>query len=323
MRSSVILSLALCATPALTWAEVPKVVTNMPVVQSLAAQVMGTLGRPDVLLDRGADPHSYQMKPSQARALQNADLLLWVGPEMTPWLQRAIEAAGNVHQIALLHSQGTHQQNFIDDDDDDAHDHDHDHGAETHDEDHEPAHEHDADGHSHEGLDPHAWLDPHNAENWVDIIAGALSKADPANAATYAANAKAAQARIETLDQDLQILLAPVQDHPFIVYHAAYGYFAQHYGLADQGSVAFGDATDPGAAHLSELRTDLNQKNVICAFPESGHDPRPMERLIDGTQVRLGKALDPEGLALASGPDLYDTLMRDIGGNLADCLNGQ
>ncbi|HEY0276441.1 MAG TPA: zinc ABC transporter substrate-binding protein [Paenirhodobacter sp.] len=308
MHKPVLLSLALGALPVLALAEVPKVVTDMPVVQSLAAQVMGDLGTPTVLMDRGANPHSYQMKPSQARALQQADLLLWVGPEMTPWLARSVEAAGQVPQIALLHSDGTHQQNFIDDDDDEDHDHE--------------AHA-DADGHSHEGLDPHAWLDPHNAENWVAVIAAALAKTDPDHAATYAANADAARAQIQALDRDLRAQLAPVQDHPFVVYHAAYGYFAGHYGLKDQGSVAFGDAADPGAAHLSELRADLAKKAIVCAFPEAGHDARPMERLIEGTPVRLGQPLDPEGMQAAPGTGLYQALMRDIGRNLADCLGAK
>lgn len=305
MRDTVLLSLALSALPALAMAEVPKVVTDMPVVQSLAAQVMGDLGTPKVLLDQGANPHSYQMKPSQARALQEAGLLFWIGPEMTPWLTRAIDAAGGkLPQIALLHSDGTHPQSYVDDDDDEDGHEDHDH----------------ADGHSHEGLDPHAWLDPHNAENWVSVIAAALAKADPENAATYEANAKAAQERIDTLDKDLRAELTPVKDRPFVVYHAAYGYFAAHYGLQDEGSVAFGDATDPGAAHISALRADLKAKGVVCAFPEASHDPRPMQRLIEGTEVRLGQPLDPEGTQITPGPDLYDTLMRTIGGNLSGCL---
>ena len=77
MRLPLILSVALLATPAL--ADVPKVMTDLPVVHSLTAQVMGDLGTPDILLDKGADPHHFQLKPSQARALSQADLVLWIG----------------------------------------------------------------------------------------------------------------------------------------------------------------------------------------------------------------------------------------------------
>lgn len=287
-------------------AEVPKVVTDIPATQSLVAQVMGSLGTPGILLGKGASPHSYQMRPSEARALDQADLVIWLGPEMTPWLERAIEATGKDRpQIALLHAEGTHSREFAgdgDEDEEDAHAHDH--------------------GEAHDGkfLDPHAWLDPKNAEVWLGLIAARLSGIDPANAATYSENAAQAKAKIAALDARIGAKLAPVAQKPFVVYHDAYGYFADHYGLADAGSVSPGDATDPGAAHLAELRAELASKNVVCAFTEAGHDPRPMERLIEGTAVRLGGQLDPEGTAMERGPELYETTLETLGDTIAECL---
>ena len=181
----------LAALPAA--AEVPRVVTDLPAVQSLAAQVMGDLGTPEILLAQGADAHHYQMKPSQAAALQDAGLILWVGPEMTPWLERARAAmAPEAPSLALLDAEGTFRRSFA------AGAHDHDHEAEA-----EAAGE---DDHDHEGVDPHAWLDPQNGQVWLGLIAAELGRLDPENAATYAANAAAAQARLADLDAVLRRL---------------------------------------------------------------------------------------------------------------------
>lgn len=290
--------------PGTVLAEVPKVVTDIPPVQALVAQVMGDLGTPAILLEQGGNAHSYQLKPSQARALQGADLVIWVGPELTPWLGRAIEGVSlGGTQLELIEVPGTHTQSFA------AADHDHDG------EDHA-----DADGHNHEGLDPHAWLDPANAVAWLGVIAEALSAADPEHAATYAANAKAAQADVQALDARLQAQLAPVVDRPFVVMHAAYGYFASHYGLSVAGAVAMGDAADPGAAHLAELRADLAAKAVVCAFPEAQHDPRQIDLLLEGTAVKRGGALDPSGTALPYGPGNYTALMQGLADTLVACL---
>ena len=80
------------ALPAL--AEVPKVVTDIHPVHALVAQVMGDLGTPDLLLERGASEHDFQLRPSQAASLADADLVVWIGPELTPWLNRALDGIG-------------------------------------------------------------------------------------------------------------------------------------------------------------------------------------------------------------------------------------
>ncbi|MBZ4021893.1 zinc ABC transporter substrate-binding protein [Rhodobacter sp. TJ_12] len=322
MNKTLIPALALLPLPAL--AEVPQVVTDIPAVHALTAQVMGDLGRPAVLLEQGASAHHYQLKPSQAATLQEADLVFWVGPELTPWLERAIDGlALGSKPVELLGAPGTHLQDFdgheIHHDAEDGHDDD-DHAAHEHaEEDHAAAADDDHD-HVHEGMDPHAWLTPENAETWLGVIAQELAATDPDHAATYAANAAAAQDAVRALDTKLQAMLAPVAGKPFVTFHAAYGYFTAHYGLDVVGAVNLGDASAPGAAHLSALRADLAQKNVVCAFPEAQHDPKQIDILLDGTSVKRGAVLDPSGSALDYGPGLYTALMTDLATALVDCL---
>ncbi|KFE36940.1 zinc ABC transporter substrate-binding protein [Thioclava atlantica] len=309
MRLSLALILSALALPNLAQAEVPKVLTDIPPVQSLAAQVMGDLGTPEILLDQGADPHEFQLRPSKARALQDASVTFWVGPELEPWLARALEGIGTKGQaVELLEAPGTHPRQFG--------------AADAHDEaagGHADGH---GDEHDHAGTDPHAWLDPSNAQAWLGAIAETLAKADPEHAATYRANAEAAKARIAAMDGELRAKLAPVVDKPILVFHDAYGYFADHYGLHVAGTLSLGDAATPGAAHVSELRKLAEQSGAVCAFPEAQHDPKMISLLVQGTPVKLGAPLDPSGSGLDYGRDLYETLMRSNVEKITACLSG-
>lgn len=315
MTASVLVSLGTASV-----ADVPRVITDIPPVHSLVAQVMGNLGQPELLLDQGADAHSFQLRPSQAAALAEADLVVWIGPEMTPWLDRAVEGlAPDVAQRRLLGAEGTQLRSFGAEDMPGHDDHDAEAGHE-HDTAEDPAaEEHDHNhGHDHSGTDPHAWLDPANAQLWLGLIAADLAQIDPANAEAYRENAAQAGTAIATLDAQLDAALAPVGDKPFVVFHDAYGYFADHYGLTVAGTVALGDAAPPGAAHLAELQARLGP--ALCIFPETGQDPKMVQTIAADSGARIGGALDPEGAGLEPGPQLYSAILSDMAKTLIACL---
>ncbi|NHB78100.1 zinc ABC transporter substrate-binding protein [Rhodobacter calidifons] len=316
-----IITLLAIATPA--FAEVPKVVTDIPPVHSLVAQVMGDLGQPDLLLASGGDPHDFQLKPSQAGAVARADLVVWIGPELTPWLDTAMKnRPGDAPALALLDAKGTMRRTYASSEGDD-HDHaaeaDHDHDAE-HGQDAEHGHDHA--GHSHSGEDPHAWLDPGNAQVWLGLIAAELGRLDSDNAAVYAANAKAAGERIAALDAEVAAILAPVKGSPLVSFHDAFGYFAEHYGVEFVGSIALGDASSPGAARLKDLRSKMEAGQVLCIFPEVQHDPALVTQMAEGTGARIGAALDPVGSSLEPGPGAYEALLTGMAQTIADCAGG-
>lgn len=287
----------LALLPLAAGAEVPAVVTDIPVVHSLVAQVMGDLGTPDLLVGGGSSPHDYQLRPSQARALANAGAVFWIGPEMTPWLADVVAAAGAGDKVALLDLPGTQLRQF---------------GSE--------AGRGDADGQddAQGSRDPHAWLNPGNASIWLGAIAETLAARDPGNAAVYRANAEAAMQATDQLDADLKARLAGVAGG-IVVAHDAYGYFADHYGLKVVASLAGGDAAQPGAAHLSEVAALVRDGAARCVFPEVGHDPKPAVALAGETGLKVGEALDPEGLGMAPGPALYAQLITAIVGKIAAC----
>ena len=251
-----ILPLCLLAFPAL--AEVPSVVTDIPPVGSLVAQVLGDLGQPVVLLDKGADEHELALKPSQMAAVSGAGLVVWVGPELTHELGHALEAV-EAPKLALLPL------------------------AETQD-------------YAEGGVNPHAWLSPGNAKLWLAAIAGQLSQIDPDHAATYAANAAAAAERVDALDAELKAKLAGVK--PFVTWHDAYGYYATAYGLPYLGGLASGEAHDPGAASVAALATRVEAGEVACLFPEAQHDPAMLTAIADKAMIGgaldpVGSDLDP------------------------------
>lgn len=284
-----IITSILTTLPLTAFAEVPSVVTDIPPVHALVAQVMGTLGTPVLLLEKGADEHDFQLRPSQMQSLSDADAVIWVGPALTPWLDRALRET-TATSLPLLDAQGTQLQPFSNDSDE----------AGT--------------------TDPHAWMNPANALLWTDLIAAELAQLDPENAATYRANATAAKTKIAAMDGAIAAELAPIKSRPFVTFHAAYGYFTAHYGLTQAASLALGDATTPGAARLAALQADLQSGRYICAFPEIQHDPALLTQVMQGSPAKLGQPLDPVGSSLPPGPDAYTTLMQTIATSLRSCL---
>ncbi|WP_435257768.1 zinc ABC transporter substrate-binding protein [Thioclava sp. FR2] len=299
MRSIFALLLSSLAVPA--FAEVPRVVTDIVPVHSLVAQIMEGAGTPELLLSSGADPHSFQMRPSQAAAVAEADLIVWIGPELTPWLDRALDGlAEAAPQLDLVHAQGIKLLRF---EEPEGHDEEDDHG------------------HSHDGTDPHVWLNVQNAVIWADQIAAKLAKLDAENAELYRANATEVQNRLKALDTELAETLAPFRERTFVVFHDSLGYFTDHYGLASALSVAGGDAATPGAAHLTELQAEIVAAGPICLFPEAQHDPALLLRVAEGTGAKLGAPLDPEGSFVTPGPTAYEAILRDITLALTTCLS--
>ena len=161
-----------------------------------------------------------------------------------------------------------------------------------------------------------------NVEIWLDLIAAELSEHDPENAETFMANVATARESIAALRDDLSTILEPVGDAPIIVFHDAYGYLAQEFGLNVAGSISLGDAAAPGAQRLSELRAQLQDAGAVCIFPEVAHSSRYVDIVVEGTGVRVGEELDPAGVMLEPGADLYPALMRNMAQAIADCVAG-
>ena len=330
MRLFVVVQILLVALAAQaradTKAGIPVVASIVP-IHSMVAGVMEGAGTPHLLVPGGASPHSFALRPSDARRLEAAKAVFWVGPSLETFLVRPLKAlAQDAAVVALAEAEGVTRLPFRVGGPWDAHEHDDDHGkakdghreAAGHAHERESDHEHDKDGHA---VDAHIWLDPQNAIAFVGAIAGTLAQADPANAALYQANAGRLLARLRALDAELRQALAPVQNTPYIVFHDAYQYFDTRYGLHPAGSITVSPELSPGARRLVEIRERIRADKAVCVFAEPQFEPKLVRTVVDGTGARVA-TLDPLGARLKPGPDAYFQLLRNLAKDLTACLQG-
>ena len=321
-----LLAAALLTTTAMA---APDVVASIKPVHSLVAAVMAGVGEPALIVKGSASPHTYALKPSDAGALEAADIVFWTGHGMELFLGDALEtlATGatvvelaDTPGITLLpvREGGAFEAHAHESEDHDHEDHDHDHADHDHDHaDHDHAHDHDHDAHG-EG-DMHFWLDPENAKLMVTRIATTLAEADPGNASAYQSNAEAELVRLDELEAELATTLAPVAGKPFIVFHDAYQYFEARFGLTLAGSVTVTPDVMPGAARIDALKAKVAELGATCVFAEPNFEPTIIAAITEGSAAKSG-VLDPEGGALEAGADLYPNLLRGLAASLVDCL---
>ncbi len=302
----------------------PAVVASTKPVHSLVSAVMGDTGMPSLIVKGAASPHTYSLRPSDAAALETADIVFWTGHGMELFLADALETLStNAQVVELAEAPGIELLPVREGGAFEAHTHegegeDHAHEDEDGHDDHD-GHEHHDHDHAHDEGDMHFWLDPENAKLMVAHIAQTLSAADPENAAAYAANAEAEAARLDALSAELTASLEPVADKPFIVFHDAYQYFENRFGLTVAGTVTVSPEAMPGAARIDELRSKVGELGATCVFAEPNFEPAIVRTIVEGTEAKAG-TLDPEGSALTEGPDLYPKLLRSLANGLVDCL---
>jgi zinc transport system substrate-binding protein len=308
-----------CATPAV--ADVPSVVADIAPVHAIAARVMEGVGAPSLIIPQGASPHSYAMRPSEARAIAGADVIVWVGHGLTPWLEDPLDAlAGDVTRIALMDAPGMELLPFRESEAFGAHDHDDGHGHEGHDHaDKDHAH-HDGPADESQEVDPHLWLDPQNGVAAARIIAAKLAEIDPENADTYLANATAFEAEIAQLSSQIAERVGSLGDRPFLVFHDAFHYFEHRFGIEARGSVSAGDAAKPGAARVAEVRAHARKVGAVCAFAEPQINAGLLDTITQGLETRVA-TLDPLGAGLTPGATLYADLLRGLAEDMAACLS--
>jgi len=289
--------------------EGPSVVASIRPVHSLVAGVMEGVGEPYLLVRGGGSPHAYAMRPSDARALDQAQIVFWIGEAMETFLARPIEVlAGDADAGPFARAQGVRLLARRAESAWDERGHDG-HGPDGHDEGPEDP------GRS----DMHLWLDPENAKAMVADIAARLTAVDPDRAQTYMANAARIIRQLSALDRELAETLTPLQDKPYIVFHDAYQYLEARYGLTSVGSMTDNAEQGPGAGRLSRIRERLGISGALCVFAEPQFEPDLVDTLASGTGAQAA-VLDPLGADLPVGADLYADLMRAMAASLVACL---
>lgn len=329
-------ALALPAVLSVLFAAIPAhaldgVVASIKPVHSLVAAVMEGVAEPALVVRGSGSEHVHALRPSDAAALEKATVVFRVGEGMETFLNGPLKTlAAGARVVALEDAPGlemlpfreggpfeSHSHDDEDGDDHDGHDHDgHAHESRSDDHDHEG---HEEEGHAHPDRDLHFWLDPVNARAMVAEIARVLGEADPGNADRYAGNAEAYLARLDALVAETAATVEPVKARPAIVFHDAYQYFEKRFGLNVAGSITVSPEVLPGAQRLAEIRQKVRELGAVCVFSEPQFEPKLVSVVTEGTDARTG-VLDPLGAEIADGPDLYVTLIRNLGRSFAACL---
>ena len=276
----------------------PRVLATILPVHSLVTSVMLGVGTPDLLIAGAQSEHGYAMKPSDARKIAHANIIFWIGPDLESFLVAPLQNLnGQAHLVALEQARTVRRL---------------------------PARHGGLWGSAREAddgpIDPHMWLDAHNAIAMTRVIAAELANADPDNAAKYYANATRAIANLTRVDREVAAKLAPVRNRPYIVFHDAYHYFEERYGLNSIGAVTVAPDRPIGPRRVAALHDALMQGKAVCIFREPQFPPELVKTLAEGTPAHVG-VLDPLGSHLIAGQYLYPEMLEDLAASLRRCLS--
>jgi zinc transport system substrate-binding protein len=286
------------------------VVTSIKPLGFIASAIADGVTDTQVLLPDGASEHDYALRPSDVKRIQDADLVVWVGPEMEAFMQKPVARRAEQNRLAL--SQLAEVKPLLMKGD---HDHDHDHGGDGH-------HAEKRDGDHHHGENNlHIWLSPEIARLSAVAIHKKLVELMPEKRDKLDANLQRFEANLARTDKQVANELSPVKGKGYYVFHDAYGYFEKHYGLTPLGHFTVNPEIQPGAQRLHQIRTQLVEHKAECVFAEPQFRPAVIEAVARGTRVRMG-TLDPLGTAVQLGKESYMQFLTGLAGQYTACLKG-
>ena len=290
------------------------VVASLKPLGFIASAIADGVTETQVLLPDGASEHDYSLRPSDAKRLQNADLVVWIGPEMEAFMDKSSQSISDNKKVTIAQLDGVKPllMKGADDDDHEAGDGD----------DHDHAHGEKGDTHHHHGeYNMHLWLSPEIARLSAVAIHDKLVELMPQSRARLDANLKDFEANLAATDKQVASELAPVKGKGYFVFHDAYGYYEKHYGLTPLGHFTVNPEIQPGAQRLHQIRTQLVEQKATCVFAEPQFRPAVVESVARGTSVRMG-TLDPLGTNIKLSKESYPAFLTQLATQYASCLKG-
>lgn len=317
LLSATISALLLGSAPTPVAADTLDVVATIKPIHSLVAAVMEGVGHPRLLIDGAGSPHTFTLKPSDAKALNGARVVFRVSESLEPFTVRLARSLPKTVLLVTLEAvPGLTLYDLRTGGAFEGHTHSSKGGKHTHAHSHAPAKGKDAAA----GTDGHIWLDPDNAKRIARHVAETLAKVAPAHADRFQANARALDAKLDALAPEIEQRLRTAQAKPYVVFHDAYQYFEQRFGLGPVASVTVSPDVSPSVRRLADLRAKIRELGATCVFSEPQFEPKIVETVVEGTSVRRG-VLDPLGAAIPAGPEHYFLLLRALAGSLQTCLD--
>ncbi|TDY80928.1 UNVERIFIED_ORG: zinc transport system substrate-binding protein [Pantoea allii] len=301
---------AFSVTASLTLPAQANVVASLKPVGFIAAAIADGVTPVDVLLPDGASEHDYSLRPSDAKRLKNADLVVWVGPEMEAFMAKSAAELPAQKNLAMVNIEGVKPLLISGGEDEDEHTA-------------EKSEDQDADAHHHHHgeFNMHLWLSPEIARKTAVAIHGKLLELMPQDKAKLDANLQQFEVALADTDKRVSAQLAPVRNKGYFVFHDAYTYFEKQYGLSPTGHFTVNPEIQPGAQRLHQIRTQLVEQKAVCVFAEPQFRPAVIDAVARGTQVRKG-TLDPLGTDISLAKDSYVKFLSQLSSQYESCLNG-
>ncbi|EJB8542317.1 zinc ABC transporter substrate-binding protein ZnuA [Vibrio parahaemolyticus] len=287
-------ALILAASAMLTLpAQAITVLTSIKPIQLMVTELTEGVSTPEVLVQSNASPHDYSLRPSDVKKVASADLVIWYGHDLEPFLEKVV--SNRSCTLTLSEIPNLALREF------------------------DSEHSHDHDGHDHGSHDPHFWLGIKPVKQVAQAVVNKLVEIDPANAKTYSNNLVKFEEQLAAKDKEIEQQLAPVKNQGYFVFHDAYGYFEERYQLNNLGHFTVTPDRKPGAKTLIQIRKTLGAGNVACVFSEPQFTPAVVESVMRGSDVVKGE-LDPLGSAIKVEPGSYFNLLGNMADSFAQCL---
>lgn len=276
-----------------------KIITSIKPLGFITEAIATGVADTDILLPDGASPHTYSLKPSDLIKLKSADLIIWIGEDLETFMpsvlsdidiNKTIELTEDPKIADLLKTGDEHADSGHDE-------HDHQHGE----------------------FDNHIWLSPEIAKTIAQIIHDKLQQIYPTKKVILEQNLNNFLLELKQTEQVIAKKLNSVQNKGYFVFHDSYTYFEAAFKLNNLGSFTINPSIQPGLKKIYEIQNQLKNKHAICIFREPQFNPMIINKLVDGTSVKIGE-LDPLGMGIVMSKDAYCKFLLKITQQLLNCL---
>ena len=262
----------------------PRVAATIRPLQFIAAAITDGISEVALILGAGQDPHEIALRPSERRAVADADIVLWVGPA----LELPLSDLLSVHDGKVLTLQEMRELTLIE---------------------------------TASGPDPHLWLNPQQALLIARSLQQTLTQLDTVNAEHYANNLTAFAWQLETVDTEIRNGIARINDSRWAVEHHAYRYFEAAYDLPEPLVLKESDNREPGLRTVTAFRNRLQDSGLTCIVAEPGANADELRTLLGNDDLEI-RVVDPLGLEIPVSANAFTTLIAQLAANLLSCMGG-
>ena len=282
------------------------IISSVKPIAFITQAVSDGVTNTDILLPDGASPHTYSLKPSDLAKIKTAELIIWVGEDLETFMPTVLKSIDKNKQIELMDiptiksllrtSTNNHDQ------------------QETH------SHNNDSDHDHHGEYDEHIWLSPKIAKEIAQAVHDKLITIYPDKKDIIDENLNEFTVKLAETEQNIAKKLINVQNSGYFVFHDAYGYFESQFGLKNLGSFTINPAVQPGVQTVYAIKRELKEHQAVCVFREPQFSPAVIEKIVNGTDVRIGE-LNPLGTDITLSKNAYSQFLLKLTQQLLDCLD--